>query len=106
MPEMIRIVEMIDSSSLVDVGDAQKIFRVISKNLRNKNHVTMSFAGVDQIITAFANAAIGQLYSKFSEETIRELITFVDMDDITHETISSSVARAKETAKRKRGEAK
>lgn len=104
MPE-IPIVQIISSSSLVDVDDAQKVFKLISKSLRKKEPVTVSFAGVEQIITAFANAAIGQLYSRFSEETIRELITLSDMDDITYETVSSSVERAKVTAKRKRGEA-
>ena len=100
----IRIVDIIGSNCLVDVDDAQKIYKMVSDHLRKKECVTISFAGVDQIITAFANAAIGQLYSRFSEETIRELITLSEMDDIVHETVSSSVERAKATAKRKQEE--
>jgi len=47
--------------------------------LREGRKVSLSFDRIETIISAFLNAAIGQLYGELPEEKIRELFNVRDM---------------------------
>ena len=70
-PTIIRIVDVIEGSICVDAQDGEKVFEVIKKHLKMNEHVTLSFEGVEFVISAFLNVAIGKLYGVFTEEEIK-----------------------------------
>ena len=94
MPK-IKIIDEIGSPNLVDTEDGQRVYGLIAKCVERDEPVDISFDGVDQIITAFANAAIGQLYNEFSERKVSRLVSLSDMDEITRDTLVRTVSRAK-----------
>lgn len=61
-------------------SDGEKVCDLISKALEEDRKVVVSFRNVTTLTTAFLYAAIGQLYGVFSEEKIRDLLTFVDTE--------------------------
>lgn len=75
----VQVVDIVGSGLCVSSDDGQLVYDRIAELLREKHKVTVSFEGVDTLISAFLNAAIGQLYGEFSEEDIREYISVVHM---------------------------
>lgn len=67
----IRIVDIVDSSVAVSTEKAQRVYKLLARKLRAREAVELSFEGVDAVITAFLNTAIGQLYKEFSDKEIR-----------------------------------
>jgi hypothetical protein len=72
--KIIKIAGMIGSPYCVDTEDGQKVYEAIVPLLEDGDKVILSFEGVNLTITAFLNVAIGQLYGKFSEETLERLL--------------------------------
>ena len=68
---IIRIIDVIGGSVCVDTQDGEKVFEEIKDHLNNSEIVTLSFDGVDFVISAFLNVAIGKLYGDFTEESIK-----------------------------------
>lgn len=60
-----------DGGVCVAASDGHKVHKVIYLEINKNNRVKISFSGVTRLTTAFLNAAVGQLYGEFSEETIR-----------------------------------
>jgi hypothetical protein len=76
---VVRAFDVIGSSLGVSSDDGQKVHDKVAPLLREGRKVSVSFDKIDTIISAFLNAAIGQLYGEFPEERIRELFTVKDM---------------------------
>lgn len=68
----------------VSADDGQKIHDEIALHLKLGKSVVLSFDGVSTLISAFLNAAIGQLYGEFSDDQIRKLFSVEKMsrDDL------------------------
>jgi hypothetical protein len=75
----IRIFDIVDGGLCVSSDDGQLVHDKIAELLRDKHKVIISFENVDTLISAFLNAAIGQLYGEFSEEDIRECLSVENM---------------------------
>ena len=82
MPEDIRIsiFEAVGSPLCVASSDGQEVYERLAAALNADRSVTLSFHNVTTLTSAFLNAAIGQLYGKFSEEQIRSLLKVVDVE--------------------------
>lgn len=91
----INIADVIGDSEFVDTEDGNAIHQLIASALDEGKNVEVSFAGGEQIITAFTNAAIGQLYGEFDEELIRNKLKFTDIPEGFSGTIGKSINRAK-----------
>lgn len=76
---IINILEIVGSPLCVSADDGQLVHDKIKPLLQSGKCIKVSFAGVTDIISAFLNAAIGQLYGEFTEERIRELLSVQDM---------------------------
>jgi len=92
---ILSIFETVGSQLCVASSDGQKVYDRLEAALKEKRNVTLSFRNVTTLTSAFLNAAIGQLYGRFSEEKIRSLLNVQDMeqDDI------ALLKRVVETAK-------
>lgn len=92
----IGVCDIVGTGALVDTGDGQKVHEIIASNIAKGNQVILSFAGTTQVITAFLNAAIGQLYNEFDEAKIRRHLRFSDLDPVFSATLTQTIRRAKE----------
>lgn len=79
-PEItIRAADVIGSPLGVSSDDGQQLHDRVAPMLKEGRKVVLSFAGIEILISAFLNAAIGQLYGEFSEQAIRDQLTVRDM---------------------------
>ncbi len=82
---VVRVFDIVGSPLCVSADDGQAVHDKIAPLLRDSRQVVVSFERVETLISAFLNAAIGQLYGEFPEERIRELLSVRDMtsEDLT-----------------------
>jgi len=92
---LLSVFEIVGNPACVASSDGQNVFERLEAALEKERRVTLSFRNVTTLTSAFLNAAIGQLYGKFSEEKIRSLLNVQDMaqDDM------ALLKRVVETAK-------
>jgi len=76
---IVRVFDVVGGSLCVASDDGTLVHDKVAPLLREGNKVAISFAQVDTVISAFLNAAIGQLYGEFKEEQIRERLSVRDM---------------------------
>lgn len=75
----ISVFEVVGSPLCVASNDGQKVYERLATAIQEGRSVVLSFHNVDTLTSAFLNAAIGQLYGKFSEDGIRSLVGVEDM---------------------------
>ncbi|MGA2175558.1 MAG: STAS-like domain-containing protein [Verrucomicrobiota bacterium] len=78
-PILLRVYDVVAGDRCVDTADAQRVHDKIAPLLRNDTGVVLSFDGITMVITAFLNAAIGQLYGEFPEEKVDRLVEVRDL---------------------------
>lgn len=78
-PIIVRVFDIVGGRLCVSADDGQTVHDKIAPLLREGRNLSISFDNVDIVISAFLNAAIGQLYGEFTEEQIRELLSVRDM---------------------------
>lgn len=76
----VNIKNTIGSPFCVDAEDGEKIFSLLNKALKRGQKINLSFTGIELVITAFLNVAIGKLFKNFSTEEVDEYITVSDLD--------------------------
>lgn len=81
MPEIVsvRVFDVVGSPLCVSSADGDLVHTKIAPLLRDGKNVVLSFAQVETLISAFLNAAIGQLYGELTEEQIRARLSVRDM---------------------------
>jgi hypothetical protein len=90
------IIDVVKSPICVASEDGQILHNNIAEKIDAGIKVSISFAGVERITTAFLNAAIGQLYNEFEESKIRAYMAVVDATPRHLSLLKSVVDRAKE----------
>lgn len=83
-PLTLGLFEVVGSQLCVASDDGQKVHDQLAKALREGRRVTLSFANVTAVTSAFLNAAVGQLYRSFTSDQIRALLTVegIEPDDL------------------------
>jgi len=76
----IMVFELVGSGICVSSDDGQKVHDQIAAALREGKKVNLSFLNVESLTSAFLNAAIGQLYGEFSDESVKGSLSVADMD--------------------------
>jgi len=94
-PVIVRIFDIVGGPLCVSADDGQRVHDKIVPLLREGQQVVLSFEQVDTLISAFLNAAIGQLYGGFPEDRIRELVSVRDMDDEDQAILKRVIDNAK-----------
>lgn len=94
-PVIVRIFDIVGGPLCVSADDGQRVHDKIVPLLRDGKKIVLSFEQVETLISAFLNAAIGQLYGEFPEERIRELVSVRDMDDEDQVVLKRVVDNAK-----------
>ena len=94
-PVVVRVYDIIGGPLCVSAEDGQRLYDKIAPLLETGRPVILSFKRVETMISAFLNAAVGQLYQGFPEERIKELLHVDDMDPDDREVLSRVVRNAK-----------
>lgn len=68
----LMISKVIDGNTAIAPSKGEKVHDEIRKALINKETVFLDFSGMELMTTAFLNSAIGQLYSEFTTEVLRD----------------------------------
>lgn len=92
----IKVYEVVGSKLCVASSDGQKVHDQIAAALKAGKQVQLSFANVESLTSAFLNAAVGQLYSEFSEQKIRASLSLSDMNSDDAELLKRVVEAAKQ----------
>lgn len=76
----ISLFAVVGSHLCVASSDGQKVYERLVTALNKNLPVSLSFRNVSLLTSAFLNTAIAQLYGKFDETTIRELLKVEDIE--------------------------
>ncbi len=81
----IDVAKIIDKDLAIMDTDGQKVFDNISEALKNNEIVVLDFSGISLIISAFMNAAIGQLYRDYDSNFLNNKLKIEGLspDDLT-----------------------
>ena len=79
-PITVRVYDVVGGPLCVSTEDGQRLHDKILPHLNEGTPIVLSFDRVDTLISAFLNAAIGQLYGELHEDRLRELLSVKDMD--------------------------
>lgn len=91
-----ELVELVGDGVCVSSTDGEKVYAKITEAIESDCSVLLSFRGVEDLTTVFLNAAIGQLYAKYTEEEVRARLSVTDATAQDLETLKHSIERAKE----------
>ncbi len=91
----IGVVEVVGDSICVAQDDGQRLFEVLHDALSSAQEVSLSFAGVESLTTAFLNAAIGQLLRHFDTEFLRDNLKFRDLSGEQLRLLREVIERAR-----------
>ena len=94
-PITVRAFDIIGGPLCVSTSDGQRLHDKIAPLLEKETPVVLSFERVEIIISAFLNAAVGQLYGELSEDRIRTLLSFRDLAPDDREMLKRVVENAK-----------
>ena len=71
----VQVYDIVGGPLCVSTDDGQRLYEKIAPFLQEDTPVVLSFDRVDTMISAFLNAAIGQLYGKFPDDRVDKLLT-------------------------------
>lgn len=96
--QILKIKNIINSPFCIASEDGEKVYNVIKKAFEQKDKVQLSFEGIEDLTSAFLNAAVGQLYNGDYQETyLKEMLLppiNIAQDDLA--ILKRVVERAKE----------
>ncbi len=83
-PVTVSVYDVVGGSLCVSADDGRRLHDKILPLLRQGTLVVLSFERVELMISAFLNAAIGQLYGELSYESVDDLLSATDLssDDV------------------------
>lgn len=92
----LKIFDIVGSPIWVSTEDGQKVYEKITTAFRAQRSVDLSFANRENLITAFLNSAVGQLYNgDYDNNFLQEHLAFFDISDNDRAMLERAVANAK-----------
>lgn len=86
----LNIIDIIGSKNAVTHGFGVKVFEAASKFLANGDKVCLSFQGVRNVTSGFANASIGKIYTEFQNASSLLVIEGTEGRSIWSEKIENA----------------
>lgn len=82
--------DIINSRSAISPGKGLKLYEFIKSEIQDKEPITLSFNGIEEVVTAFANASIGKLYLEFDMDYLDKMLLFKDLSPIWERKIQQA----------------
>ncbi|BCY28375.1 STAS-like domain-containing protein [Flavobacterium okayamense] len=95
--------EIIDSEIAVSTDDGNKVFEQINSAFVKKENVDLDFQGINILITAFLNSAIGRLYESYDSEFLNSYLKLSNVAPEDRILFKKVVKRAQEYFSNKKG---
>lgn len=98
MPDriLLKIFDIIGGPIWVSTADGQKVYEKIVIAFKAKRSVNLSFANRGNLITAFLNAAIGQIYNgDYTEEFLNANLACTEITDEDQQMVDRAIENAK-----------
>ena len=92
----IRIYDEVGGDAAISVSDGEAIYYKIDAALSNSLIVVLDFQNINLIITAFLNACIGQLYSKYNSDVLNHFLKLENVKPEDSHLFVMAIKRAKE----------
>ncbi len=92
---LISVYECIGESSAISTEEGDSLYQRIEKALDKEISVQVSFKNIQLITTAFLNAAIGQLYKKYTSDQLNEKLEILDLEPTDMEILKRVISVAK-----------
>lgn len=93
---VLKICDIVATPIWVSADDGQKVYERISAAFKSGCTVDLSFYGKENLITAFLNAAIGQLYNgEYTEDFLEGHLNFVDISESDRAMVERAINNAK-----------
>lgn len=93
-PVKIKVADVIGSNLGVSSEDGGAVFKKIQIALEARQAVDLDFTGIDMLISAFLNAAVGKLVENLSIEEIHQRVEFSGMEDGDRELLEKVLENA------------
>ncbi|QNN42946.1 STAS-like domain-containing protein [Pedobacter roseus] len=106
--EHLVIKDIIKSELAVSTEKGNEVFEIIDSYLQKNEKVELDFAGINIMITAFLNAAIGRLYGNkaYTTEFLNEHLKVENVEKEDRALFKDVIQRAKEYFANKEGSEK
>lgn len=91
----LKIYDVVGGPIWVSTEDGQKVHDKIVAAFKAGRAVELSFANADNLITAFLNAALGQLYGEYPEEFLREHLSEIEISEEDRAMLKRAIENAK-----------
>lgn len=75
----VDIKDTIQTVYCIDMEDGEVVYKVVKQELDKGNAVELSFEGIEMVITAFLNSAIGRLFGEFEKDTVHRQVRAVNL---------------------------
>jgi len=81
------------SNSAISVKKAALAYNFVTESLQKGGHIEISFDGIEDFTSAFANAFIGKLYMNFDPSILNAVLSFVaiDKDSVWYNKIENAI---------------
>lgn len=96
MDKKLIVSEIVGGDSAVSTDAGTLVYKQLEEALSKKETVVLDFNGVEMMTTAFLNAAIGQLYSKYSSDELNRWLKLENVADDDKILFKKVVTRARE----------
>jgi len=92
----IRLYDEVGGDAAISVNDGDAVFKKIDAAISHEIQVVLDFQNINLIITAFLNACIGQLYSKYTSEQLTKYLKLENINPENNYLFNKVIKRAKE----------
>jgi hypothetical protein len=99
----ISIFELVGDTAAVSSEDGNIVFANIDKLLAEKAKMFLDFVNIKTLTSSFLNAAIGQLYGKYTSSFLQNHLEVKNLSPEDTELLKRVVERAKEYFKDNKG---
>ena len=86
----ISVYECIGENSAISTEEGNSLYQRIEKALDKDIFVQVSFKNIQLITAAFLNAAIGQLYKKYTSDQLNEKLKILELEPTDLEVLKKS----------------
>jgi len=76
----LKIIDILQSPVAISPSAGLKVFEVINSFINKEESIRLFFDGIEDCTTAFCNATIGKLFMRYSQEKLKQLLIFPDLD--------------------------
>lgn len=99
----IIVKDIIGSNKAVSSEKGEIVFKAIDSSLSQSENIILDFENIELMTTAFLNAAIGQLYSKYTGKQLNDHLRPINLQSDDKEMFIMVLERAKQFFADKKG---